>query len=67
MNHGIWLPGLIVAVLGALVITWAIWPLRPRPGVLPRQLALHDLENAMGRAQGKQADDPDQDKTGGSA
>lgn len=62
MNH-VWLPGLIIAVLGVLIITWAVWPLRPRRAArLPRQLALGRLEEAMGRAEQER-----NDENGGSA
>lgn len=29
MNHGIWLPGLVVAAVGALAVIWAVRPLLP--------------------------------------
>jgi hypothetical protein len=58
VNHGIWLPGLIAAVAGALTITWAVWPLRSRRRrALPGQLALGRLEDATGRAQEERNDD----------
>lgn len=60
MNHLLWLPGLAIAGLGALIITWAVWPLRPRRAArLPRHLALGRLADAMARAELERNDEND--------